>query len=89
MTQIQNVTCLVVDPDLTPSSIDLCRGLIRTLDSIFLTNAAFVQIRLKGGLGSELQKASNICAEDSKTLTRGAMYAKRNVEDPSPKHCCS
>jgi len=44
---------------------------------------------LKGGLGSELQKASNLCAEDSKTLTRGAMYAKRNAEEPSPKHCCS
>jgi len=89
MTQIENVTCLLVVPDLTAVSTDLCREVIRTLDSVCTTNATFVQILLKGGLGSELQKASILCAEKSKTLTREAMYAKRNVEEPSPNHCCS
>ena len=61
----------------------------RKVDSVFTTNARFVQIRLKGDLGSEIQKASILCAEGSKTLTREAMYATRNVEEPLPEHCFS
>jgi len=89
MTQIQNVTRLLVVPDLTPISTNLCRELIRTLDSVCTSNATFVQVRLKGGLESELQKASIFCVEESKILTRETMYAKINVEEPSPNHCCS